>query len=73
MKYFPFLLFIFVAQTRPLIGLYSISWDDCTKVKHLSIFRKALLDELDRSDHDVAMSAMMSLVSSDVSPFFLSK
>ena len=35
--------------------------------------QKALLDELDRSDHDVAMSAMMPLVSSDVSPFFLRK
>lgn len=34
--------------------------------------QKALLDELDRSDHHAAMSAMLSLVSSDVSPFFLS-
>jgi hypothetical protein len=33
-------------------------------LEHLQI---ALLDELDRSDHNAAMSAMMSLVSSDVS------
>lgn len=41
--------------------------------KALEHLQKALLDELDRSDHHVAMSAMMSLVSSDVSLFSLSQ